>query len=117
MVFVWDPHQEALQEEEQQESDVEQAGEGCCGVELEEASQPRFTLQDLQEVLQERNELKAQLFMMQEELAYYKRCTRTHTITHSHVSHTHSVGIYTLKFTFQTIHLRVVTKTICYELC
>ncbi|KAL7836404.1 hypothetical protein AOLI_G00276880 [Acnodon oligacanthus] len=34
---------------------------------------PRFTLQDLQDVLQEKNELKAQVFLLQEELAYYKR--------------------------------------------
>lgn len=84
---MWGPHQEALQEEEQQKSDAEQAGEGRCSVELEEPSQPRFTLQDLQEVLQERNELKAQLFMLQEELAYYKRCTcaRTHTDTQTSI--------------------------------
>ncbi|KAG5281261.1 hypothetical protein AALO_G00069190 [Alosa alosa] len=63
---------EALQEEEQQESDVEQAGSGRSSVEQGESSPPRFTLQDLQEVLQERNELKSQVFMLQEELAYYK---------------------------------------------
>lgn len=33
---------------------------------------PRFTLQELRDVLLERNELKAQVFMLQEELAYYK---------------------------------------------
>ncbi|XP_017571794.1 RILP-like protein 1 isoform X1 [Pygocentrus nattereri] len=33
---------------------------------------PQFTLQDLQDVLQEKNELKAQVFLLQEELAYYK---------------------------------------------
>lgn len=62
---------EALQEEEQ-EGEVEQAVEGRCSAEWREPSQPCFTLDDLQEVLQERNELKAQVFMLQEELAYYK---------------------------------------------
>ncbi|XP_032433325.1 RILP-like protein 1 [Xiphophorus hellerii] len=38
----------------------------------DEADKPRFTLQELQDVLQEKNELKAQVFMLQEELAYYK---------------------------------------------
>lgn len=39
----------------------------------QEADKPRFTLQELRDVLQEKNELKAQVFMLQEELAYYKR--------------------------------------------
>ncbi|XP_029018139.1 RILP-like protein 1 isoform X2 [Betta splendens] len=38
----------------------------------QESDQPRFTLQELRDVLQERNELKAEVFMLQEELAYYK---------------------------------------------
>lgn len=38
----------------------------------EESDRPRFTLQELRDVLQERNELKAQVFVLQEELAYYK---------------------------------------------
>ncbi|XP_056145955.1 RILP-like protein 1 isoform X2 [Lampris incognitus] len=38
----------------------------------EESDRPRFTLQELRDVLQERNELKAQVFMLLEELAYYK---------------------------------------------
>lgn len=39
----------------------------------EDSDKPRFTLQELRDVLQERNELKAQVFVLQEELAYYKR--------------------------------------------
>ncbi|XP_075424455.1 RILP-like protein 1 isoform X2 [Ascaphus truei] len=35
-------------------------------------SRPRFTLQELRDVLHERNELKAKVFLLQEELAYYK---------------------------------------------
>ncbi|KAM4577219.1 RILP-like protein 1 isoform 2-T2 [Odontesthes bonariensis] len=38
----------------------------------EASDKPRFTLQELRDVLQERNELKAQVFMLQEELVYYK---------------------------------------------
>nr|XP_020458022.1 RILP-like protein 1 [Monopterus albus] len=38
----------------------------------QESDKPHFTLQELRHVLQERNELKAQVFVLQEELAYYK---------------------------------------------
>ncbi|XP_029961477.1 RILP-like protein 1 [Salarias fasciatus] len=38
----------------------------------QESDKPRFTLQELRDVLQERNELKAQVFMLQEEIAYYR---------------------------------------------
>ncbi|XP_040011795.1 RILP-like protein 1 isoform X2 [Xiphias gladius] len=51
-------------------TDTEQEEETDC---LEQDSdKPRFTLQELRDVLQERNELKAQVFVLQEELAYYK---------------------------------------------
>ncbi|XP_068100668.1 RILP-like protein 1 isoform X2 [Hyperolius riggenbachi] len=39
---------------------------------LKDSSRPRFTLQELRDVLHERNELKAKVFMLQEELTYYK---------------------------------------------
>ncbi|XP_034727721.1 RILP-like protein 1 isoform X2 [Etheostoma cragini] len=38
----------------------------------QDSDQPCFTLQELRHVLQEKNELKAQVFMLHEELAYYK---------------------------------------------
>ncbi|XP_068461275.1 RILP-like protein 1 [Clinocottus analis] len=38
----------------------------------QDSDKPRFTLQELREVLQEKNELKAQVFLLQEELAFYK---------------------------------------------
>ncbi|KAG8597535.1 hypothetical protein GDO81_002317 [Engystomops pustulosus] len=41
-------------------------------IDLKDSSRPRFTLQELRDVLHERNELKAKVFMLQEELAYYK---------------------------------------------
>ncbi|XP_048370658.1 RILP-like protein 2 [Sphaerodactylus townsendi] len=41
-------------------------------IDLADANRPRFTLQELREVLQERNQLKAQLMVAQEELQLYK---------------------------------------------
>ncbi|XP_075928765.1 RILP-like protein 1 isoform X3 [Petromyzon marinus] len=46
--------------------------DGKLVVDLKDPNRPRFTLQELREVLQERNELKAKLFLLQEELVYYK---------------------------------------------
>ncbi|XP_042365271.1 RILP-like protein 1 [Plectropomus leopardus] len=54
------PAEEALCEEE--------AG----GPDPKDPNRPRFTLQELRDVLHERNELKAKVFLLQEELAYYK---------------------------------------------
>ncbi|XP_062869809.1 RILP-like protein 1 isoform X3 [Trichomycterus rosablanca] len=53
------PAQEALSEEE-------------AALDLKDPNRPRFTLQELRDVLHERNELKAKVFMLQEEMAYYK---------------------------------------------
>lgn len=41
-------------------------------VDLRDPGRPRFTLQELRDVLQERNKLKAQLLLAQEELQCYK---------------------------------------------
>ncbi|KAK2911392.1 hypothetical protein Q8A67_003525 [Cirrhinus molitorella] len=41
-------------------------------VDLKDPNRPRFTMQELKEVLQERNKLKAQLLVAQEELQLYK---------------------------------------------
>ncbi|KAM8886336.1 RILP-like protein 1 isoform 2-T2 [Spinachia spinachia] len=38
----------------------------------QDSNKPRFTLQELRDVLQEKNELKAQVFLLQEELTHYK---------------------------------------------
>lgn len=56
--------QEALCEEDQ-------AGERGA-LDPKDHNRPRFTLQELRDVLHERNELKAKVFMLQEELAYYR---------------------------------------------
>ncbi|EPQ13470.1 RILP-like protein 2 [Myotis brandtii] len=47
-------------------------GPGKMVVDLTDPNRPRFTLQELRDVLQERNKLKAQLLLAQEELQCYK---------------------------------------------
>ena len=47
--------------------------EDAAGLDTKDPNRPRFTLQELRDVLHERNELKAKVFMLQEEIAYYKR--------------------------------------------
>uniref|UniRef100_A0A3B3R7B0 RILP-like protein 2 n=1 Tax=Paramormyrops kingsleyae TaxID=1676925 RepID=A0A3B3R7B0_9TELE len=42
-------------------------------VDLKDPNRPRFTMEELKEVLQERNQLKTQLLLAQEELQLYKR--------------------------------------------
>nr|XP_023867554.1 RILP-like protein 1 isoform X2 [Salvelinus alpinus] len=42
------------------------------GLDQKDPNRPRFTLQELRDVLHERNELKSKVFMLQEEVAYYK---------------------------------------------
>ncbi|XP_061589834.1 RILP-like protein 1 isoform X5 [Cololabis saira] len=54
------PAEEALCEEE------------GLGLDSKDPNRPRFTLQELRDVLHERNELKAKVFLLQEELAYYR---------------------------------------------
>ncbi|NXG08209.1 RIPL2 protein, partial [Sakesphorus luctuosus] len=41
-------------------------------IDLSDPNRPRFTMQELRDVLQERNQLKAQLLVVQEELQCYK---------------------------------------------
>ncbi|XP_029777334.1 RILP-like protein 1 isoform X2 [Suricata suricatta] len=56
----------------------EPGGEECLSeaekmaMDLKDPNRPRFTLQELRDVLHERNELKSKVFLLQEELAYYK---------------------------------------------
>ncbi|XP_068430195.1 RILP-like protein 1 isoform X3 [Clinocottus analis] len=46
--------------------------EDAGGLDPKDPNRPRFTLQELRDVLHERNELKAKVFLLQEELTYYK---------------------------------------------
>ncbi|XP_047447944.1 RILP-like protein 2 [Mugil cephalus] len=48
------------------------AGPNQLVVDLTDPNRPRFTMQELKEVLQERNQLKSQLMVAQEELQLYK---------------------------------------------
>lgn len=50
------------------------------GLDPKDPNRPRFTLQELRDVLHERNELKSKVFLLQEELAYYKRCSQAHIL-------------------------------------
>nr|XP_036870046.1 RILP-like protein 1 isoform X1 [Manis javanica] len=61
-----------------QEEPETEPGEECVSeaekvaMDLKDPNRPRFTLQELRDVLHERNELKSKVFLLQEELAYYK---------------------------------------------
>uniref|UniRef100_A0A096LZX3 RILP-like protein 1 n=1 Tax=Poecilia formosa TaxID=48698 RepID=A0A096LZX3_POEFO len=64
-------------EDEEAEDEAAWLWEAMCeeesgGVDPKDPNRPRFTLQELRDVLHERNELKAKVFLLQEELTYYK---------------------------------------------
>ncbi|KAG5840214.1 RILP-like protein 2 [Anguilla rostrata] len=54
------------------EQGTQMLGPNKLVVDLTDPNRPRFTMQELKEVLQERNQLKAQLLVAQEELQMYK---------------------------------------------
>ncbi|XP_050928712.1 RILP-like protein 1 isoform X5 [Lates calcarifer] len=72
----FDPAPRPLDEEAEDEAVL--LWEALCeeetggGLDPKDPNRPRFTLQELRDVLHERNELKAKVFLLQEELAYYK---------------------------------------------
>ncbi|MXQ84398.1 hypothetical protein E5288_WYG020676 [Bos mutus] len=67
-----------LNQNGEEEPVAELGGEECVSeaekvaMDLKDPNRPRFTLQELRDVLHERNELKSKVFLLQEELAYYK---------------------------------------------
>ncbi|NWH72381.1 RIPL1 protein, partial [Piaya cayana] len=72
---------EKLQGEDSQDGEevkAEPNNDGCLSesekmaLDLKDPNRPRFTLQELRDVLHERNELKSKVFLLQEELLYYK---------------------------------------------
>ncbi|KAF7669632.1 hypothetical protein LDENG_00166630 [Lucifuga dentata] len=65
----WELEREAAEIEKT--PDDEEAGEETDSLE-QESDKACFTLEELRDVLQERNELKSQVFLLQEELACYK---------------------------------------------
>ncbi|XP_054450147.1 RILP-like protein 1 isoform X2 [Pteronotus mesoamericanus] len=68
-----EPRQNGAQEPEAEPGGEESISEAeKAAMELKDPNRPRFTLQELRDVLHERNELKSKVFLLQEELAYYK---------------------------------------------
>ncbi|EPY85813.1 RILP-like protein [Camelus ferus] len=71
--------QGGLSQNGEEEPETEPGGDECVSevekvaMDLKDPNRPRFTLQELRDVLHERNELKSKVFLLQEELAYYKR--------------------------------------------
>nr|XP_020658273.1 RILP-like protein 1 [Pogona vitticeps] len=65
---------EALQQQvvEETNSDDYVSEMEKTAMDLKDPNRPRFTLQELRDVLHERNELKSKVFLLQEELLYYK---------------------------------------------
>ncbi|XP_058996599.1 RILP-like protein 1 isoform X2 [Mustela lutreola] len=67
-----------LSQNGEEKPETEPGGEECVSeaekvaMDLKDPNRPRFTLQELRDVLHERNELKSKVFLLQEELAYYK---------------------------------------------
>uniref|UniRef100_A0A4W5QS19 RILP-like protein 1 n=1 Tax=Hucho hucho TaxID=62062 RepID=A0A4W5QS19_9TELE len=71
------PRLPSLDADEDVEEDAVLLWEALCdeevdGLDQKDPNRPRFTLQELRDVLHERNELKSKVFMLQEEVAYYK---------------------------------------------
>lgn len=70
--------QGGLSQNGEEEPETEPSGEESVSeaekvaMDLKDPNRPRFTLQELRDVLHERNELKSKVFLLQEELAYYK---------------------------------------------
>ncbi|XP_029389564.1 RILP-like protein 1 isoform X1 [Mus pahari] len=104
-------HSQNGEEEEEAEIQPQPDGEESisdaekAALDLKDPNRPRFTLQELRDVLHERNELKSKVFLLQEELAYYKseeieeenRIPQPPPITHPRTSPQPESGIKRLK--------------------
>ncbi|KAM8814282.1 RILP-like protein 1 isoform 1-T1 [Rhynchonycteris naso] len=102
---------ELSQNGQEEEPETELGGEESVSeaekvaMDLKDPNRPRFTLQELRDVLHERNELKSKVFLLQEELAYYKseeieeenRILQPPLITHPRMSPQPESGIKRLK--------------------
>ncbi|XP_003420331.2 RILP-like protein 1 isoform X1 [Loxodonta africana] len=88
-------------------------------MELKDPNRPRFTLQELRDVLHERNELKSKVFLLQEELAYYKseemeeenRISQPPPVTHPKMSPQPESGIKRLFSFFSRDKKRLANNT------
>ncbi|XP_059751095.1 RILP-like protein 1 isoform X1 [Balaenoptera ricei] len=100
-----------LSQNGEEEPAMELGGDACVSeaekvaMDLKDPNRPRFTLQELRDVLHERNELKSKVFLLQEELAYYKseeieeenRIPQPPPVTHPRMSPQPESGIKRLK--------------------
>ncbi|XP_022373170.1 RILP-like protein 1 isoform X1 [Enhydra lutris kenyoni] len=100
-----------LSQNGEEEPETEPGGEECVSeaekvaMDLKDPNRPRFTLQELRDVLHERNELKSKVFLLQEELAYYKseeieeenRIPQPPAVVHPRISPQPESGIKRLK--------------------
>nr|XP_006209545.2 RILP-like protein 1 isoform X3 [Vicugna pacos] len=105
--------QGGLSQNGEEEPETEPGGDECVSevekvaMDLKDPNRPRFTLQELRDVLHERNELKSKVFLLQEELAYYKseeieeenRIPQPPPVTHPRTSPQPESGIKRLIFT------------------
>nr|XP_015099262.1 RILP-like protein 1 isoform X1 [Vicugna pacos] len=103
--------QGGLSQNGEEEPETEPGGDECVSevekvaMDLKDPNRPRFTLQELRDVLHERNELKSKVFLLQEELAYYKseeieeenRIPQPPPVTHPRTSPQPESGIKRLK--------------------
>ncbi|XP_058996597.1 RILP-like protein 1 isoform X1 [Mustela lutreola] len=100
-----------LSQNGEEKPETEPGGEECVSeaekvaMDLKDPNRPRFTLQELRDVLHERNELKSKVFLLQEELAYYKseeieeenRIPQPPAVVHPRISPQPESGIKRLK--------------------
>uniref|UniRef100_G3T8W8 RILP-like protein 1 n=1 Tax=Loxodonta africana TaxID=9785 RepID=G3T8W8_LOXAF len=108
---------ELLQTEPGAEEGVSEADK--LAMELKDPNRPRFTLQELRDVLHERNELKSKVFLLQEELAYYKseemeeenRISQPPPVTHPKMSPQPESGIKRLFSFFSRDKKRLANNT------
>uniref|UniRef100_A0A8P4KDZ1 RILP-like protein 2 n=1 Tax=Dicentrarchus labrax TaxID=13489 RepID=A0A8P4KDZ1_DICLA len=85
------------------------AGPNQLVVDLTDPNRPRFTMQELKEVLQERNQLKAQLMVAQEELQLYKSNVLSGGLEHYNVIQYNTITNYSLTWLNQ--HLSDTAST------
>uniref|UniRef100_G3TV20 RILP-like protein 1 n=1 Tax=Loxodonta africana TaxID=9785 RepID=G3TV20_LOXAF len=108
---------EPMQTEPGAEEGVSEADK--LAMELKDPNRPRFTLQELRDVLHERNELKSKVFLLQEELAYYKseemeeenRISQPPPVTHPKMSPQPESGIKRLFSFFSRDKKRLANNT------
>ena len=72
MIYLWAVEPQATPGDNMEKLEERLSLEGKMVVDLTDPNRPRFTLTELRDVLQERNELKTKLLEVEEELLQYK---------------------------------------------